>query len=259
MPERTSYEPGTPCWVDLGTSDPDAAKRFYGSLFGWESEYAGDPELTGGYSFFTLGGRKVAGVGPLMGEGQVTAWSTYVATDDLDAVTRRAEGAGAAVLMPPMDVFESGRLAFYAHPAGGMIGAWEPKEHIGAELVNEPGALDWNELHTRDVEGAKAFGEAVFGWRIEDQDMGGMTYTIAYVGEAGVAGMMEMPPGVPEEVPSYWMTIFSVADCDAAAAQVQEAGGMLNYGPSEMEGVGRFAYGADPQGAQFGIIQLPET
>jgi predicted enzyme related to lactoylglutathione lyase len=259
MPERTSYDPGTPSWVDLGTSDPEAAKEFYGGLFGWEWEYAGDPELTGGYSFFTLRGRKVAGVGPLMGEGQVTAWSTYVATDDVEALTRRAESAGAAVLMPPMDVFESGRLAFYAHPAGGMIGAWEPKEHIGAELVNEHGALDWNELHTRDVEGAKAFGEAVFGWRLEAQDMGVMTYTIAYVGENGVAGMMDMPPGVPDEVTAYWMTIFAIDDADAAASRIPQLGGRLDFGPSEMEGVGRFAYGADPQGAVFGVIQLPET
>jgi uncharacterized protein len=256
MPERTSYEPGTPSWVDLGTSDPDAAKRFYGELFGWQAEDAGPVEETGGYAFFTLGGRKVAGVGPLQGEGQPTAWSTYVSTDDLDALTERAEAAGAMVMVPPMDVMDAGRLAFFGHPAGGMIGAWQPGRHIGAELVGEPGSLSWNELHTRDVDGARSFGEAVFGWTFDDQAFGDGAYTIVKVGEPGVAGMMQMPQGVPDEVPAYWMTIFSVDDCDAAVAKLQELGGSLTVGPMEMEGVGRFAYVADPQGAQFGVIKV---
>ena len=252
MPERTSYEPGTPSWADLGTSDPDAAKAFYGALFGWEADDAGPVEETGGYAFFTLGGRKVAGVGPLMSEGQPVAWSTYISTDDIDALTTRASDAGAMIVAEPMAVMDSGRLAFYAHHAGGHIGAWEPGRHIGAEVIQDPGSMCWNELHTRDVEGAKEFGRAVFGWTPDEQSLPG--YTVVNVGDTGVAGIMEMPPGVPDEVPAYWMTIFEVGDCDAAVATVQEHGGTVIYGPSEMENVGRFAYVTDPQGAQFGVI-----
>jgi uncharacterized protein len=252
MPERTSYEPGTPSWADLGTSDPDAAKAFYGALLGWQAEDAGPVEETGGYAFFTLNGRRVAGVGGLMSEGQPVAWSTYISTDDLDGLTARARDNGATVVMEPMAITDSGRLAFYAHEAGGHIGAWEPGTHIGAQVVQEPGSMSWNELHTRDLEGAKRFGEAVFGWRPDERSFPG--YTVVNVGDRGVAGMMEMPPGVPAEVPAYWMTIFEVADCDAAVATVQDGGGSLVYGPQDMEEVGRFAYVTDPQGAQFGVV-----
>jgi predicted enzyme related to lactoylglutathione lyase len=255
MPERTSYEPGTPSWVDLGTSDTDAAKRFYGSLFGWEAQDAGPVEETGGYAFFLLGGRRVAGLSPLMSEGQPTAWSTYVSTDDADGVATRAESGGAAVVAPPMDVMDAGRMTFLHHPAAGAIGAWQPGRHTGAEVVNDPGSFTWNELHTRDLDGAKAFVAAVFGWNLEDQDFGGMTYTIVHVGDTPVGGMTGMPPGMPDDVPAHWLTYFAVDDCDASVAQVEELGGSVTMPAMDAEGVGRLAVVADPQGAQFGVVR----
>jgi predicted enzyme related to lactoylglutathione lyase len=255
MPERTSYEPGTPSWVELGTPDPGAAKRFYNRLFGWEAEDVGPVEETGGYAFFLLRGNKVAGVSALMSEGQPTAWATYVSTDDADAAADRAAAIGAMVVAQPMDVMDAGRMAFFHHPSGGAIGVWQPSRHIGAGVVNEPGSLTWNELHTRDLDGAKAFGEAVFGWRGEDQDFAGMTYTVAYVGESPVAGMTGMPPGMPDEVPAHWMTYFAVEDCDAAVATVEAEGGSVTMPAMDAEGVGRFAVVADPHGAQFAVIK----
>ena len=91
MPERTSYEPGTPSWVDLGSSDPDASRAFYGALFGWTADEPGPVEETGGYAMFRKDGKLVAGIGPLMSDGQPVAWDTYVSTDDLDALTERAQ------------------------------------------------------------------------------------------------------------------------------------------------------------------------
>ena len=161
-----------------------------------------------------------------MQEGQPPAWSVYVATDDADAVGRSAPcSAGGNVLVEPMDVMDAGRMAFFAHPAAGVLGVWQAGRHTGAELVNEPGALNWNELQTRDVEGAKAFGEAVFGWKPDDQDFGGMTYTLFNVGDTGVAGAMPTPSQVPDEVPAFWLSYFTVEDCDASVAKVQELGG----------------------------------
>jgi uncharacterized protein len=254
MPERTSYEPGTPSWVDLGTSDPDAAKRFYGELFGWQAEDAGPVEETGGYAFFTHSGRKVAGVGALQDPQQPTAWSVYVSTDDVDGVVQRVRDAGGMVMVEPMDVMGSGKLAFFGHQAGGMLGAWQPATHIGAELVNEPVSFAWCELHTRDVDGGRQFATSVFGWRAEDQDFDGTTYTTFSVGARGIAGMVAMPPGVPEEVPAYWSAFFAVEDCDATAARVKELGGSVLLDPLDAPGVGRFAMVADPQGAQMGVI-----
>jgi len=254
MPERTSYEPGTPSWVDLSTPDVDASVSFYGALFGWEAESAGPVEETGGYAMFKLDGRNVAGVGPIMEEGQPAVWSTYVSTDDADAAVARAAGAGAAVMVEPMDVMDAGRMAFVAHPAGGMVGLWQPGRTTGAEVVNEPGALAWNELHTRDAAGAKAFYSALFGWSADDQDFDGMTYTVFNLGETGIGGMMPMQPGVPDEVPAYWAVYFEVADCDATAARAQELGATVVSPPMDIPGVGRFSALADPHGTTFAVI-----
>jgi predicted enzyme related to lactoylglutathione lyase len=250
MSERTSYEPGTPSWVDLSTSDPAAAKEFYGGLFGWEATDAGSVEETGGYAMFTLRGKQVAGVSPLMDPNQPQVWSTYISTDDADAAVSRARDAGAQVVVEPMDVMDAGRMAFVAHPAGGFVGMWQPGNHIGAQLVNEPGSLSWNQLHTRDKEGAAAFYGAVFGWTLGD--FGGMG--VWNLGENGIGGIMDMPPGSPDELPAFWMTIFSVADADESVAKASDLGGAVVSPPTDLEGIGRFALLTDPQGVYFGII-----
>jgi predicted enzyme related to lactoylglutathione lyase len=250
MSERTSYEPGTPSWVDLSTADPAAAKEFYGGLFGWEATDAGPVEETGGYAMFTLRGKMVAGVGPLMDPNQPQVWSTYISTDDVDAAAERARAAGAQAIVEPMDVMDAGRMAMVMHPAGGLVGFWQPGRHTGAELVNEPGSLTWNQLHTRDKDGAAAFYGAVFGWTVGD--FGGMG--VWNLGENGIGGIMDMPPGTPDEVPAFWMTIFSVADADESVARASELGGTVVSEPTDLEGIGRFALLTDPQGVYFGVI-----
>jgi uncharacterized protein len=254
MPERTSYEPGTPSWVDLSSPDIDASARFYGELFGWETLETGTVEETGGYRMFTLDGKLIAGLGPIMQEGQPPVWSTYVATDDADAAVARATEAGGQAIVEPMDVMDAGRMAFVAHPAGGFVGLWQAGRHTGAQLVNEPGSLTWNELHTRDVDGAKAFYSAVFGWRPEDQDMGGTTYTVLNLGDSQIGGMMTMQPDVPDEVGAFWLTYFAVADCDASVTKAQELGGSVSSPPMDIPGIGRFALLNDPHGTWFAII-----
>ena len=253
MSERTSYEPGTPSWVDLSTPDPAAAEQFYGALFGWEAEDAGPPEETGGYAMFKLRGKNVGGFAPLMSEDQPAVWSTYVSTDDADVVVARAKDAGGQAIVEPMDVMDAGRMAFVAHPAAGAIGIWQPGRTTGAEVVNEPGAFTWSQLHTRDQDGAARFLEAVFGWTSGAFE--GMP--MFSLGERGVASMMDMPPGTPDQVPAFWMTIFATADTDATAAKAKELGGQVLSEPFDIENVGRFAVLADPQGVAFGVISTP--
>jgi predicted enzyme related to lactoylglutathione lyase len=254
MPERTAYEPGTPSWVDLGTRDVDAAKRFYGALFGWEAVEAGPVEETGGYAFFTLDGRSVAGVGPLQNESQPPAWTTYFATDDADALAERARAQGAQVLLEPSDVMDAGRLTLIGHPAAGIFGAWQAGRHVGAQVVNEPGAPIWNELLTRDPDAAKRLLETVLGVGTSDQAFGDTTYTTLLVGDTSVAGLLAMPPFLPDGVPSFWQAYFAVEDCDAAVDQVRSLGGSLTMPAMDAEGVGRFAGVTDPQGAGFCVI-----
>src|SRR5215475_2151894 len=167
MSVRTSYEPGTPCWVDLGSPDLDASVEFYSSLLGWEVPESENPEQTGGYRRAMKNGKDVAGMMPLMQEGQPPAWSNYVSVADADTVAAKVTENGGSVIAEPMDVMELGRMAVFADPTGAVFGIWQPGTFTGAGLVNEPGALAWNELNTRDLAASKDFYGAVFGWDFE--------------------------------------------------------------------------------------------
>ncbi len=259
MSERTSYAPGTPCWVDLGTPDIEAAVDFYGGLFGWDVPETETAEQTGGYRQAMLRGKPVAGVMPLMQEGQPPAWSSYVSVDDADATAAKVTDAGGTVIAEPMEVLDLGKMAVFADPTGAVFGIWQPGTFIGAEIVTEPGALSWNELNTRDPGSAKAFYGAVFGWGFEDNDMGEMgTYTTLKLGDDMVGGMLDMGPrGVPEQVPAHWQVYFAVEDTDATVEQAKGAGGSVMVEPMVVP-AGRFAILTDPHGASFAVITLSE-
>jgi predicted enzyme related to lactoylglutathione lyase len=258
MSERTSYTPGTPCWVELGTPDIGASAAFYGALFGWEIPELPNSAELGGYRRAKKGGKDVAGVAPLMQEGQPPAWSTYVSVADAAATTAAIREAGGSVHVEPMDVVGLGKMAVYADPTGAHFGIWEPGTFAGAELVNEPGALAWNELGTRDPAAAKAFYSAVFGWEIEDHEMGEMgTYTEWKVGGNSVGGMMDVSGRLPDEIPAHWLSYFAVESTDAAVETAKSSGGGIAFGPIDIP-AGRFAIVTDPHGAAFAVIQQPD-
>ncbi len=259
MSERTSHEPGVPCWVDLASPDLDAAVEFYGKLFGWEvPEQPSSAEL-GGYRRAKKGGADVAGMLPLMQEGQPTAWSSYVSVADADATAAAVKENGGTVVVEPMDVMGMGHMAVFTDPTGAFFGIWQPGTFAGAERVNEPGTFAWNELSTRDPEAAKAFYGAVFGWGFEDHDMGEMgTYTEWKLGEDSIGGMMDMGnTQMPAEVPAHWLVYFAVESTDAAVETVKSSGGNVAFGPIDIP-AGRFAVATDPFGAAFAVIQMPE-
>ena len=86
--------------------------------------------------------------------------------ESADETAAKVREAGGAVLMEPFDIFDSGRMAWFTDPEGAGFGVWQPNQHRGATVVNEPGSLNFNGLHSRDEEGAKAFYGAVFGWEL---------------------------------------------------------------------------------------------
>jgi predicted enzyme related to lactoylglutathione lyase len=197
----------------------------------------------------------VGGLNPM---GEFPAWSTYVATDDADATTEKVTANGGTVIAPPMDVGDLGRMAIFQDPSGAVFGVWQAGAHKGAEKVNVPNSLCWNELHARGFESVKPFYAAVFGW--DPQPFGpaggeGSNYFVWNLGDRGIGGGMEMMESVPAEVPSHWVTWFAVADRDATVARAQELGGQVLMTDMDMPGVGKMAVLADPQGAQFGVLQ----
>jgi predicted enzyme related to lactoylglutathione lyase len=261
MPERTEYAPGTPSWTDLASPDLDASQQFYGGLFGWQfdAQDTGDPENP--YVMARQNGKDVAGMMRLTSDmqagGMPPVWSTYVTVADVEQSAAKAKELGGTILSEPMDVMDAGRMAVLADPAGAVFCIWQAKGSIGAQLVNEPVSLTWNELMSTDIEGVKTFYGGLFGWKAETMDMGeGQMYTVWLLGEGGVGGGMASPmPGMP----SFWGTYFAVADCDATVAKAKELGATVMNGPMDVPDVGRMAALTDPQGAVFNVIKNAGT
>jgi predicted enzyme related to lactoylglutathione lyase len=253
MPEFTSWDPGTPSWVDHAATDLDGSNSFYGTLFGWEAADQG--EEMGHYTLLSKRGKTVAGNMATMDEAQPNVWITYVSVDDADETVERAKKAGGTVFVGPMDVSDLGRMAVFADSTGAAIGVWQPRSFIGAELAGEVGGFAWTELSTRDLPAAKAFYAEVFGWEPVDLDMGGMAYTEWHLGGKTVAGMLPMSDMVPAEVPAYWLIYFGVDDTDAAVAQANQMGATTLVPPTDIP-PGRFAVLADPGGATFAVIKM---
>ena len=249
----STYAPGTPIWVDLGSPDPQASTRFYGQLFGWDAEDLG--EQAGHYTMFRHGGQQVAAVGPLMNENQPPAWSTYVSTANAEETARRVTEAGGQVLVPPFAVMDQGTMAVFMDPSGAAFSVWQPAMMQGAQKFNQPGSLTWNELETRDPETAKAFYPKVFDWGVKSNPMpSGGEYIEWQVNGNSIAGGQPMGANMPPQVPPHWLVYFSVANTDDTVKRAQELGAKVMSGPHDIP-QGRFAVLTDPQGAAFAIMQ----
>jgi predicted enzyme related to lactoylglutathione lyase len=260
MGTRTSYEPGTFSWIELATTDPAAAKAFYAGLFGWEYEDNPVPG-DGVYTMARIAGENVAAVWE-QPEAQREAgappnWFSYVTVASADEAAAAAKDAGGSVHAEPFDVMEAGRMAVIADPTGAMFGVWEPRENIGAGLVNELGCLTWNELATNDVEAASNFYTELFGWSIEELDTGGgpRYWSIGHEGGASGqnGGVRELGP-MEEGVPPNWVPYFGVESVDATLADAGERGGATLVPGTDLP-TGRFGVVRDPQGAVFALFE----
>ncbi|MGX5716862.1 VOC family protein [Arthrobacter sp. MAHUQ-56] len=248
--------PGAPCWIDLTTTDVPGARRFYADLFGWEYQ-TGDDEKYGGYVTATKEGRPVAGMMKKDDSqaGMPDVWSTYLRVDDAAATAKAVESSGGQVLVPPMDVPEQGHMAIFGDATGAAIGVWQPREMLGYELVAEPGAAAWHELHAKDYDAAVRFYKDVFGWETEVlSDTPDFRYTTMGSGMTAQAGIMDASGYLPDNIPSHWVVYFAVEDTDATVEKATAMGAALQDGPADSD-FGRVAQLADPTGAVFRIIQ----
>jgi predicted enzyme related to lactoylglutathione lyase len=253
MPLRESAPVGAPCWVDVFTSDPAKTTEFYGELFGWTSETAGDE--FGGYINFSKSGQLVAGGMKNDGEsGMPDLWTVYLATPDARATVAAAEAHGAQVMVPAMDVGELGTMAVLSDAGQAGIGLWQPGLHKGFGIIAEPGAPAWFELHTRDYDASVRFYQDVFKWDAHAMsDTPEFRYTTLGEGDSALAGIIDASSFLPEGVPANWQVYFAVEDADAALAQVGELGGSVIM-KAEDTPFGRLAQAADPTGALFKLV-----
>jgi predicted enzyme related to lactoylglutathione lyase len=278
MSDQDRYIPGVPCWVDTSQPDPEAAVAFYRDLFGWEFEDVMPPDAPRKYFIARIRGGDVAAVGSQPeGAPSTAVWNTYVWVADAAQTTAKVRAADGKVLSEPMDVMEAGRMAVCADPAGATFNLWQPKQHRGATVVNEHGALNFNNLHTPDIAGAREFYAAVFGWDLLEMGGAGGMWALPAYGDfleqrtpgfrANVA-QMGGPPRFEEVVaslvedmdtPAHWGVTFGVDDADTVAARAKDLGGRVVAAPFDAPWV-RMTVIADPQGALFTASQfVPEN
>jgi predicted enzyme related to lactoylglutathione lyase len=251
MGERTEYAPGTFCWSELTSTDQDAAKAFYGELLGWQAD---DRPVGEGsyYSMQLVDGKPVAAIAGQPQQqrevGVPSLWNSYVSVEDADAVAARAKELGANVHAPPFDVMTVGRMAVIQDPQGAFFMLWQPRDHIGASLVNAPGTLVWNELQSPDLDASASFYGELFGWKVKDFPNMEDRYLEIVNGEASNGGMRGLTPPSP---PS-WLTYFGVEDIEQGLAKVEELGGTKLAGPIDIQ-MAKIAVVMDPQGAVFAL------
>lgn len=243
MSDRTSYPPGTFSWADLSTTDPDAAKGFYASLFGWDYD---DREVPGDgvYSMALKDGKEAGAISGAQ-PGQPTAWNSYVTVDSADAAAAAAREQGGQVMGEPFDVLDAGRMATVFDPNGAAFAVWEPRESFGAAVVNEPGTLTMTQLNSTDPARSQDFYSSVFGWRFE-RVPGDQPYWGVYNGDRLNAGMLQEPP-------DGWLVYFGTESVDDDVARIEELAGKLLVPPLPIP-AGRILVAQDPQGATFALF-----
>ena len=257
MPARQE-QVGTPCWIDLMSSDAQRATAFYRELFGWTAEASDDPQY-GGYTIMNAGDAMVAGIGQAPDGAQfANMWTTYLETDDLDKATTAAAQAGGQLIMPVMKVGDQGSMAVLADPSGAAIGLWQPAQHRGFGCVGEAGAPVWHELMSRGYDSALAFYSGVFGWTMTTlEDSADFRYSTASLGGGDpFAGVMDAATTLPDGIPSFWQVYIGVQDVDAAVHKLEQLGGSLQQEPQDTP-YGRMAGVADPLGAAFLLNSVP--
>lgn len=282
MPDLDRYIAGVPCWIDTNQPDPEGAVAFYGELFGWEIEDAMPPGSERPYFMARLRGGDVAGIGPIPeGAPAAATWDTYIWVDSADDTAAKVMDAGGRIRMEPMDVMDAGRTAVFSDLEGAVFCVWEPKQHRGAQIVNEPGSLNFNNLNTHDADAAKSFYAAVFGWGTMPMGGGAEAWTLpgygdhlerlnpgtlermasmgAPAGFADVVATLTPLPADHGDVAAHWSVTFATADADATARKAGELGARVLAPPFDAPWV-RMTIIADPQGATFIASQfVPEN
>jgi uncharacterized protein len=259
MPDITKHEETMFSYADLQTTDLDAAKAFYTGLFGWDvdEQPMGEGQV---YAMFKKNGRTIAAASlqqPQQREAGVPPmWNAYFTVSDVDARAKEAEQAGGTIHAQPFDVFDAGRMSVITDPTGAFLCLWEPKENIGAEVMNEPNTLTWTECVSTDVHSSRAFFTSVFGWESDEMTTpSGGPYFVMKRNDQPVCGIMSTPaPGMP----SFFLTYFEVANCDEAVEKAEELGASIEQRTTPIPGIGRFALITDPQGAGFGLLEAEQ-
>lgn len=247
-----SRPPGTPCRVSLMVHRLDAAREFYGNLFGWEFREGLRP--LGSYVRAMVDGRPVAALSKARQDRRLPfSWTPLLACDDADATAGLILERGGTVGVGPLDVDGEGRIALAVDPSGAVFGIWQALRNPGADVPGGPGTLAWNELVARESSQVGKFYAAVFGLDAQVTDIPGRDYLTLHQQGRPVAGIHGVGLELPRDRGAHWLPYFAVANTDAACRRVGDLGGKVLQ-PAQDSPYGRVASVTDREGAVFALI-----
>ncbi len=260
MLEATALAPGSFCWIELATSNQNAAQQFYSTMFSWSA--TDDPIGPGQfYTTFRLDGESAAAAYTLqpnmVAAGVPPHWLLYIAVTDVDATADRVSALGGKLVSPPFDVMDYGRMVVVADPAGASFALWQARTHPGFTVEGEENAFCWADLSTPDPRRAKPFYEDLLGWDIEAAQNDSSGYLHIRNGKSFIGGIPPVRARAPH-APAHWLIYFQTADCDGCATKAEEHGATIHMPPMSLPNVGRIAIIGDPQGAVFALFE-PQT
>jgi uncharacterized protein len=249
MPGPDELVPGAPAWVDLSTTDVDAASAFYEALFGWEADDVVDPRF-GGYRVFRLDGRRVGGIGMNTAEDPGPPhWNVFLLTFNAATTSELIAEAGGTVLFEPMVVPTRGVIGMAIDATGAVVGYWQPAVVEGFDVFGEIGGAVWFELNASDFDAAERFYAHAFDWSVVRNDEEPRR-AVFVRGGRNLAGIVDASRMLgPDEAPS-WSVAFGVADVDEAVERAVAAGATLVRPPWDVP-TGRRAGLVDPTRAPF--------
>jgi len=260
MQEFTSHKPGTFCWIELATTDPEKAKKFYNELFGWDF-YDIPIGENNFYTLCRLNGKDVAalyGMFPAqLAMNLPPNWLPYIASNDVFYLTKQVKENNGNVSIEPCDSMEEGIATVIQDPEGAFLGVWQAKNHIGSSYKNIHGTISWMEHASRDSEAAIKFYGKIFNWTSKTEQMGEGSYTTFFVNDEACAGLYIMPPQL-DGVPSHWLPYFFTSNIDKSLEIVNKHNGEILMPKMFIQGVGYFAVIKDAQGAVLGLVQGEE-
>ena len=259
-PASQEHHVGKIIFAELVTPDLDAAKRFYGGLFGWtfrDTQFGSTR-----YSEAYLDGTPVAGMIErhiTSGEHRQPAWLTFMAVRDVDAAEKMARQHGAKVLFAPRDVPDLGREAVLADPQGAIFAVLASSSGDPPDFLAAPGAWIWGSLVTSDPNNAAAFYQDLFDYEVFEApaDDSGLHLMLASDNYAR-ASANPLPVNSPSSYP-HWLDYLRPGVATHAAAKVVVLGGRVLVEPRMDRHGGKIAVAVDPQGAAFGLLEWPDA
>ena len=233
-------------WFDLLTDNIEAAKRFYGGLFGWRFERTDHAH----YTLVTHGGKPIAGIVSVDETGQKKSagrWLASLSVDDVDAAADLVREKGGRVHEGPDRLPDRGMMAIVSDPQGAQLVLL--RSDSGDPIDAHPSLNEWMwiELWTDHKEGAIDFYQALVGYdnALIGDGFGGR-YRLLKRDGIPRAGVVQLPW---KDVHPTWAPYVRVADPVAIAAKAEALGGRVFLEPDPGFENGTIAIIVDPSGA----------